>query len=256
LYIYSNGNGCGGLGVDSIKHEIWIAGNFSVTVNDTTACIIKDMKIGVPPMADANYLWSTGSTNDTITVNAPGKYWVQVKKSGCEASDTMEVFQTSPPVVNLGKDTAVCSNQGIFLFAGNSSTSTYLWNTGETTSYIFVKNIGEYSVTVTENSCVATDTVAVEWGDCEIYIPSAFSPNGDSRNESFGVLSGFRAKSFFLQVFNKSGQPVFATSDINEKWDGTFKRSKQPMGAYVWILHYVNSNNERKFQTGTVMLIR
>jgi gliding motility-associated-like protein len=253
LVIY--GTNCSVASKDSITHSIWIPGNFTLLGNDTSACIIKDIRLGVA-VTDVNYLWNTGETTDSITVNSPGKYWIQIEKAGCKAADTLNVTLKPAPFVNAGKDTVVCFNQGVFLNAGNATANSYLWNTGETTASIFVKTIGEYSVTVTENSCTAADTVVVDWGDCDIFIPSAFTPNGDTYNEKFGVSSITRTKSFFFQVFNKAGQPVFATSDINEKWDGTFKKSRQPMGAYVWILHYVNSKNERKFMTGTVMLIR
>ena len=253
LIVYSVN--CSGLSRDTIKHDIWIANNFTLLGNDTSACIIKDIKLGVG-ITGVNYLWNTGGTTDSITVNSPGEYWIRIEKFGCLAADTLNVFQDPAPVVNAGKDTTVCGNQAVVLYAGNSTASNYLWNTGETTQSITVRAIGEYSVTVTENSCQAADTVSVGWGDCEVYIPSGFTPNGDGRNDYFGVLNGFAGTNFFLQIFDKRGLAIFSTESISQKWDGTYKKAKQPMGAYIWTMQYMNTKKERKFLYGTVMLIR
>ena len=247
---------CSGLN-DTINRTIWIAAQKNFLGPDTSSCSSIQVPLGIAAINGANYLWNTGNLSNQILTNGPGIYWLEVKQNGCSIRDSVNISITPPPTVNIGPDTAVCFNQGIVLYANVvTSVSSYLWNTGETTPSIFVKDIGTYSVTVIEKSCKGFDTVNVGWGDCDIYLPSGFTPNNDGRNDYFGVLKGFSAKSFFLQVFNKWGQPVFSTTDISQKWDGTYKKSKEPNGAYVWILHYVNRKNERKFLTGTVMLIR
>ena len=246
---------CSGLN-DTINRKIWITDNKGFLSNDTSSCSSFQITLGIDDIAGANYLWNTGAVSNKIVTTGPGLYWMEIQHNGCTIRDSVNIFLKPPPVVDIGRDTSLCTNQGIVLNSGNASADTYLWNTGQTTQSIFVKTVGEYSVTVTENSCIAADTVKVNWGDCEVFIPSAFTPNNDGLNDYFGVSNGFAFKYFFLQIFDKWGQPVFSTTNISQKWDGNYQKAKMPNGTYLWILHFVNSKSERKFLNGTVILIR
>lgn len=246
---------CSGLN-DTINRMIWITDDTGFLGADTSSCSSLQVQLGINDISGANYLWNTGALASIITSTGPGLYWMEIEQNGCVIRDSVKIFLKPSPIVNIGKDTSVCANQLVVLYAGNSTASNYLWNTGETTQSITIRAIGEYSVTVTENSCQAADTVSVGWGDCDVYIPSGFTPNGDGRNDYFGVLNGFAGTNFFLQIFDKRGLTIFSTENISQKWDGTYKRAKQPMGAYIWTMQYMNTKKERKFLYGTVMLIR
>ena len=93
-------------------------------------------------------------------------------------------------------------------------------------------------------------------GDCEIFIPSAFTPNKDNLNETFGVITDVTVKYFSMQIFSKWGQVIFSTNDISQKWDGTFKGKNMPNGAYFWMMNYVSLKGKKVYEQGTVMLIR
>lgn len=246
---------CSGL-YDTIRRSIWIADKTMLLGNDTASCSSLQLNIGVDPINGAHYLWSNDSLTNRITAPGSGLYWIQISQNGCTIRDTILISLLPPPTVNLGKDTSLCKYKGIVLSAAVSNGDAYLWNTGETTASIYVDVIGDYNVRVTRNGCVAYDTVSVSWGDCDIYLPSAFTPNDDKKNDYFGVLNGSTFKRFSLQVFNRAGQTVFSTSNPDVKWDGTYKKTKLPFGAYVWILEYINKKNERVSASGTVMLIR
>ena len=115
---------------------------------------------------------------------------------------------------------------------------------------------GTYSVTVLQNSCEATDSIRVSPGDCDVYIPSAFTPNGDNVNETFGVIDNVAVQYFSMQIYNKWGQLIFISNDIAKKWDGTYKGKQVPNGAYIWMMTYVNRSGRKFYEQGTVMLIR
>jgi hypothetical protein len=111
----------------------------------------------------SSYLWSTGATTQTITVSSPGIYHVKVTNAqGCDARDTLLVTSVPIPVVSLGANIAVCAGTPVTLDAGNPG-ATYLWNTGATTQTIQATTGGNYFVTVTQNSCTATDTIQVSY---------------------------------------------------------------------------------------------
>ncbi|MEO6540314.1 MAG: gliding motility-associated C-terminal domain-containing protein, partial [Ferruginibacter sp.] len=93
-------------------------------------------------------------------------------------------------------------------------------------------------------------------GDCDIYIPSAFTPNNDNLNETFGVIDYSNVQNFSMQIFNRYGQLIFKSNDISWKWDGTFKGQKMPNGGYFWMVTYVNKRGIKVYDQGMVLLIR
>jgi gliding motility-associated-like protein len=112
------------------------------------------------------YLWSTGATTRTITVSVTGIYYVTVTKTGCSASDTVNVSFYPVTSVNLGPDTTVCLGQSVTFDAGPCAGCTYLWTdlaTGlpvGTNQTFTTAQAGTYKATVTNTvGCQAMDTV-------------------------------------------------------------------------------------------------
>ncbi|MCB9236093.1 MAG: T9SS type A sorting domain-containing protein [Bacteroidia bacterium] len=112
------------------------------------------------PGADS-YLWNTGDSSATLTVDSSGQYIVTIQLCAGIKSDTVNVNFTPLPLVDLGADTATCENVGLTLDAGTGGTS-YLWSTGQTSQTIQVDSTRQYSVTVTDNlGCQGLDTAYV-----------------------------------------------------------------------------------------------
>lgn len=100
----------------------------------------------------STYLWSTGDTSQTITVNAPGPYWVQVTNNCGSISDTVIAQMESPPVdLDLGNDTTICSGDTLTLNTGYPNISS-LWQDGSRDHRLLVTTAGLYHVKLT-NSC-------------------------------------------------------------------------------------------------------
>ncbi len=250
LYIYKptcTGN------VDSIQHTIWVA-PASFLGNDTASCAISGIQIGAV-ISGGYYLWNTGDVSTRITVTNAGLYWQEIKQAGCTVRDSINISLKPTPVVNIGNDTSVCKNKSIVFDAGNTATS-YLWNNGANTQTITVTKPGLYYVDVAIDGCTGSDTAVVSLGDCEFFIPSAFTPNKDGLNDDFGVLSDFSYQRFSFKIYDRYGHTIFAAKDITQKWDGSYKGLALPMGAYPWIIEYVNNKGEKKFYKGTALLIR
>ncbi|MEO6539646.1 MAG: PKD domain-containing protein, partial [Ferruginibacter sp.] len=178
---------CSGLN-DTIIRKIWIADSDKFLGADTSSCNPINLEIGVTDIFGVNYLWNTGSTSNKITISGFGDYWLDLEQNGCKIRDSIKVSPKPKPVVNLGVDTAICKYKPVVLKTGSSTYDSYLWSTGETSPSILVDQTGTYSIIVTQSGCDAKDTVVVKPGDCDIYIPSAFTPNNNNRNETFGVI--------------------------------------------------------------------
>lgn len=246
---------CSGLN-DTITRKIWIADSNEFLGADTSSCNVLTLQIGVDEIFGVNYLWNTGFNGSKITTTGFGNYWLEMEQNGCKVRDTIKVSPMPKPIVDLGIDTSICKYKPVVLKTVSSNYDSYLWSTGQTTPSIQVNQIGTYHLTVSQNSCTASDTVQVLPGDCDVYIPSAFTPNNDNLNETFGVVDNTTLQFFSLQIYSKWGQLIFNSNDVTQKWDGTFKGKKMPNGSYVWMLNYTNIRGRKFYEQGTVMLIR
>lgn len=93
--------------------------------------------------------------------------------------------------------------------------------------------------------------------NCYIAVASAFTPNGDGRNDYLYPLNAWKAKNLVFRVYSRYGQLIYLTTDFMQKWDGTFKGIQQQTGTYVWTLQYINTDtNQPYFLKGTTVLIR
>lgn len=114
---------------------------------------------------DFTYRWSDGSTADSLSINSPGDYYVQVTNlSGCTRySDTLHFIEdTFHLQVSLGSDTSLCAGNVISLETGASQATSYLWNTGESSPTIVVSTSGNYSlIAQNSNGCEAKDTIQI-----------------------------------------------------------------------------------------------
>ena len=75
-------------------------------------------------VSNAQYLWSTGATGQTISVIQTGAYWVQVNNGACTVTDTINVNFSAPPVLSLGNDTTLCPGQQLLLNPGGVAKET------------------------------------------------------------------------------------------------------------------------------------
>jgi gliding motility-associated-like protein len=89
-----------------------------------------------------------------------------------------------------------------------------------------------------------------------VFVPTAFTPNGDGLNETLKpTLAGMQQMNYF-RVFNRYGQIVFQSSSLYDAWDGWFKGQKQPSGSYMWMVQAVDFEGKAVQQKGSTMLIR
>lgn len=249
-------NDCGAAS-EIITHSVTVAlsnlNNFLPA--DTSFCIIPNYTIR-SSTSGANYLWSTGASTPQITVNNAGLYWLQITNNGCSFRDSMLITEKPAANVSLGNNVLVCLNRPALITA-NTTASNFLWSTGSTSPSIEINSPGKFWVQVTNTAgCIASDTLQSSFDDCESFIPSAFSPNGDGLNELFGLTNGLNSTIYSFYIYNRYGQLVFISNDSFQKWDGRVKGKPAPIGSYVWMMTYKNRAGFIQTDKGTVMLIR
>lgn len=127
--------------------------------NDTVRCV-GDSIVLTAPAGNSAYLWSTAATSNSILVKTSSNYHVQVTQNNCKNADTISVIFSPIPVVNLGKDSAICADKNIVL-SGPAGMNAYLWNTGATTQNISVNTAGNYWLAAAQAGCSNADTVVI-----------------------------------------------------------------------------------------------
>jgi gliding motility-associated-like protein len=207
----------------------------------------------------SSYLWNTAATGSTINVSAIGKYWVVVKNvNNCIGSDTTEIKNIDPLAANfLPADTAICTYSTMQIIPAGNYVQ-YAWNNGATSSSITVSGPGLYWLQVTDNkNCVGKDSIRVLAKECYrgFYIPGAFTPNHDAKNEIFKPQIFGNVSNYNFMIFNRYGKVVFNSTDLKAGWDGTFKGRDADIGAYTWVCTF-KLNSLQTTEKGTVLLIR
>jgi len=160
---------------------------------------------------------------------------------------------------------AYCQGDSAVLDAGAGFT-TYLWNTGDSTESIVINAEGMYKVEMESPvGCLGSDSVYVklvseEIPETHLFIPNAFTPDGDGINDNFNINynnNSFPISHFVLHIFNRWGEEIFESNDITYGWDGKKNGKECPGGVYVYKIVFsvdgISGNQER---VGTVMLVR
>ncbi|MCB0555050.1 MAG: gliding motility-associated C-terminal domain-containing protein [Phaeodactylibacter sp.] len=153
----------------------------------------------------------------------------------------LDDFSLDCPTINLGNDTAYCVVKNIVLEVDDFFES-YQWSDLSTGTRIEVNEPGTYWVEARDGYCTIRDTVRIDEidfnCDCGLYIPNSFSPNNDGKNDGFHPFSPCELLDFQLTIFDRWGQMVYRSFDVNEKWDGYRKGQPLERGVFTYVLQY------------------
>ena len=141
----------------------------------------------------------------------------------------------------------------------------YLWDFGDgaTTADVnpshFYKRTGDYKVCLTAKNSSNCPSTACKTVSADVHpladIPTAFSPNGDGKNDILFVR-GAAVQTMDVKIFNRWGEKVFETTDMNKGWDGTFNGQPQPVDAYAFILNVTFIDGTTLEKKGNITLLR
>ena len=215
------------------------------------------------------YIWTGPAgfvSNDSILyqiniqITQAGTYTLKVSDSlQCEDQKSFQITVNPNPVIAFSDYETLYVEPGYELNAGEGYQS-YLWNTGAQTEYILIDSIGEYYVQVySYNGCKSSDTIQILWGGEAFYMPNAFTPNGDGLNDVFAPVPRYDyVKNYQISIYNRWGELIFQSKELNHGWDGIYKGKPAMTGTYVYRIDYTQAGQtgESKTVTGTVVLIR
>lgn len=188
--------------------------------------------------------------------NQAGSYtYTYTDVHGCDSIHTV-ILRVLPDInAKPYTDTILCSGDTLTLSPGVYDA--YLWQDGSTGSMYPVTYSGAYKVTVTNKCGTATKTTRVQEKVCIVAFPTAFSPNGDGRNDLFRVVNAYNLSRYHCVVFNRWGQRIFETTDPYKGWTGAINAKQAEIGTYIWWCEYQRKGETQPVQLkGTVVLMR
>lgn len=201
---------------------------------------------------------STPISNIDYTVYSSNVY-------GCTDTDIVRIQVVSDALLDAGDDQTIYPGETAQLYASGNC-SFFTWTPAAFLSDNKIKNpiatppvtTQYFVVATTEYGCEAIDSVTIRISPESILdLPNAFSPGaGTSINDELRIIVRGMATLNFFRVYNRWGEMVFSTSDINKGWNGQYKGKPQPLGVYVYVLDATTSTGKRINKQGNITLIR
>lgn len=231
-----------------------------------------------------NYAWYfddqlvSSSASSAVYAPGPGMYDVTLvvtTEAGCSDSYTeqqaVHVYPVPQAGFSLASEEAFMSNPTVQIVnQASADVNSWEYHFGDGTTASFSSGVHQYSIwdeflitQIVENTFGCADTATRNFRVNEealIYIPNAFTPDGNGHNEGFKpVMSGFRPTLYSLTIFNRWGNTVYQTNDLDGCWNGQYLNEGEmsPDGAYNWQIDYRTEHSPviQRMQ-GTVMLLR
>lgn len=206
------------------------------------------------------FLWSDNTTNQNLSNVVADDYSVLiVDKNGCSLLAESAVGEPELIVIDEVITQVTCKDQSdgtiSTTITGGISPYDFVWSNGETTQDVIGLDGGDYSVTVIDqHSCEMVKNYYLQMPEfiC-IWIPNAFTPNGDNINDEWIITNSFLYPGLSVTVFNKDGFEIFASNGYKTPWNGAFNNNQSPAGTYYYI---VDPKNGDKPFTGTLTIVR
>ena len=226
---------------------------------DTSICQHDSVILGVPHTDGLSYRWSTGEVTPTIVVAENGIYKLTVSDTnGCRHSDSRRVNSLLYVAEHMiPKDTTVCEEVNA-RFGLSIEGIKYKWLDGSPGVFHEAHQSGPVEVRL-YGVCDTLDYVInleVEDCRCKVYVPNAFTPDGDEHNERHKLKTSCQLQDFKFTIFSRWGNVVFETNDIRNSWDGQLSNGKVEGGVYIYKLAYKAKDNEWQYDQGTVTVLK
>lgn len=206
------------------------------------------------------------SSNFVYNNLAPGIYPIKIaSRNYCiwERTAEIRIIPSNPGSTSIVKGDASCDQPSKVRVTTTGPEGPYSFeiagirhNSGDVVTGL---GSGTHLISIFNKDDCKVDTTRTTinlFAGCEdVYVPKAFTPNGDGLNDVFRPVFNPALENIHFRVFNRYGQPVFESRGNNVNWRGTYQGQKQPAGVYVWSFTYIK-NGFPFSEKGTVLLIR
>ncbi len=217
---------------------------------------------GIAPYTIA---WDNGQGNATTIENLnAGTYTVTVNDaSNCTVTATIDIESSDSEEVVVNPSTVtIAADESVALNASNGAN--YAWSPTTNLSCSDCATPIANPITTTTYTVSSTDiggcqsaasvTVIVN-NQSDIYIPSAFSPNGDGTNDAWRVMTA-NIVTLNMKIYNRWGKMVYEGDGLDTAWNGLYNQTQQDIGVYVYLITAVDLQGKEVIKKGNITLIR
>lgn len=197
--------------------------------------------------SSVNWNFGDGSSNSNQTSVSHlypnlGNYDVTLVVTDTNTCNRIDSIKTKlsvilPAVLNLGEDKFICENSEVVLRSNVTGVS-YLWSTQETSQDIVVDKPGNYSLTIDNGGCTASDDINIIFFESSLssQFPNVVTPNNDKVNDEINFTVYNLAKLEFI-LFDRWGNERYKTNDVSAKWSAENCQD----GTYFYVLNYISN---------------
>lgn len=215
------------------------------------------------------YNWNNGAATESLQQLPQGSYSVTVTDAKqCSVTASYTITYNYTLTVDAGADKSVVTGQVTALnaVASENHGNVYTWSALEGLSCTECASTNLYPtqpvvalVTVVDaNGCTATDSVAIDVTEISgLFIPNAFTPNGDGNNDVLEVFGDNGSTHYFeMKIFDRWGEKVFDTYNTRSTWDGTYKGEPVSNGVFIYVAKAVFVDGSSRDYKGSITAIR
>ncbi len=227
---------------------------FELGASTQSFCLNETKEIGIEPIINTIVRWNTGEVTPKIEVEEEGVYTLTVKRGACNIKDSVAVTFLEIPKWPITPD-SLCPYDSAQIKV-KCETCFILWEDGTAEDVKTVYANQDYHLQLQHfNGCVVENDIEVkELANClDLYVPNAFSPDGDTKNEVFFPV-GHKVVIQRLTIFNRLGSIVFQTHSSPFEWDGLIEGALGKNDVYIWEVRYVDYYGNAGVKRGHVTL--
>lgn len=205
--------------------------------SDTALCQNNTLEVDLRHY-DLPVEWSDGSRAARRTISRSGRFAVTIQNRCGRYHDTLRAYFHKPIAdssfaYRFCKGDSLSLGPGLYGYDGS-------WEHGEESAQTTVRAPGRYTASITNrcNQALWTYDLTQQLCDCPLFFPNAFTPSGDKLNETFQPSTACILEEFEMIIFNRWGQELYRTSDIDKGWNGHVKGDLAPSDIYLYRATY------------------
>ncbi len=242
--------------IDSARVDYYTFGKLDLG-SDTTICKGETLVLSAD-RGIGTYRWQDGSDQAVYYVTEAGYYFVEARIARCPPlRDTIHVSFDDTLRIKLPLDTMLCNGESLRLVPIGAGAQ-YKWQDSSSVSSFTVTKAGIYAAVATNTCGRSVDSVTVYYQncDCQVILPTAFSPNNDGHNDLFFPVYRCPITEYTLSIYNRWGNRVYFANDPTVAWNGLLDGKLAAMGAYAWVMQYRNPQTGKMvMKTGSVTVV-
>jgi gliding motility-associated-like protein len=246
-----------------LQVQVYALNNASITGNNTICLGDSTLLTGY---GGTDYTWSpstflNNSNTQQVYANPTSNIdYTLIAMDSCGVDTAFFEVNVPYPIVDAGTDFSINLGEPMAL-NGFTNTNNYFW---ESSSWLSCFNCLNPQINPTQTTlyilnvadsigCINSDTVEVTIRG-SIFVPNTFTPNGDLKNDVFEII-GENIKSFELWIYNRWGEKIYHTTEIDNFWDGKYLGNKCKIDSYIWTIEYFDFDNTFNSIKGHINLL-